>query len=134
MGNKANKMASRELRRRQHGVCDSGRQRLCQGIRVLKGGPALEQLIIYMLMERHHILYSARRLSPECVSFHVCVCAIGDERRGKEGVCEMTCTAVILICSGEVFKLWKRCYYTLPQSRLSNVLFAMPGPDFADGN
>ena len=105
---------------------------------MLKGGLRLEQLIIYMLMGRHHILHSARCLNPVCVFLHVgvCVCAfdIKDECRGKEGVFEMTCTAVILICSGEVFKLWKRCYYTLPQSCLCNVLFAMPGPDFADGN
>lgn len=103
---------------------------------MLKGGPRLEQLIIYMLMGRHHILYSAWCLNPARVCFLtcLCVCVIKDECRGKEGVFEMTCTAVILICSGEVFKLWKRCYYTLPQSRLCNVLFAMPGPDFADGN
>lgn len=124
----------KELLRRQHGVCDSASQRLCQGIRVLKGGPRLEQLIIYMLMGRHHILYSARCRNPLCVSIHVCVCDWGREQGEGKSFFEMTCTAVILICSGEVFKLWKRCYYTLPQSRLCNVLFAMPGPDFAEGN
>lgn len=81
------------MRRRQHGVCDSGSQRLCQGIRVLKGGWRLEQLIIYMLMGRHYILYSVRCLDPVCVFPYmflcVCVCAIKDERRGKkEGVLE----------------------------------------------
>lgn len=128
------------MRRRQHGVCDSGSQRLCQGIRVLKGGWRLEQLIIYMLMGRHYILYSARCLDPVCVFpyMFLCVCVCVRSRMSAGGrrkeFWKMTCTAVILICSGEVFKLWKRCYYTLPQSRLCNVLFAMPGPDFADGN
>lgn len=48
-----------------------------------KGGPRLEQLIIYMLMGRHRILYSARCLNPVCVSLHVCVCVIKDECRGE---------------------------------------------------
>lgn len=64
----------KSMRRRQHGVCDSGSQRLCQGIRVLKGGWRLEQLIIYMLMGRHYILYSARCLDPVCVCFLTCFC------------------------------------------------------------
>ena len=52
---------------------------------MLKGGPRLEQLIIYMLMGRHRIFYSALRLNPVCVSLHVCVCVIKAECRGKEG-------------------------------------------------
>lgn len=79
---------------RQHGVCDSGSQRLCQGIRVLKGGRQLEPLIIYMLMGRHHILYSAWCLNPVCVCvcfltcLCVCICVIKDESWGKEEVFE----------------------------------------------
>lgn len=56
----------------------------------------------------------------------------GMEAGGEEGVSDIS--AAIVICSREVFKLWDRCYYTLPQSRLCNVLFAMPGRDFVDGN
>lgn len=99
---------------------------------MLKGGLQLEQLIIYMLMGRHHILYSALCLKCVCV-FLVCVTSRMNAREGRIFF-ENDMSAMILICSGEVFKLWKRCYYTLPQSRLCNALFAMPGLDFADGN
>lgn len=103
------------------------------GIRVLKGR---RRLIICMLMGRHNSPHSAWRLLCVFVRDQVWVREGGGR---KEGVFflsffKMTCTAVILICSGEVFKLCKRCYYTLSQSCLCNVLFAMPGPDFADGN
>lgn len=96
------------------------------GLRVLTGGLRSGQLIIIMLMGRQRILYSASRLLP--------VRDQGWRPGGKEGVSEDDMWAAILICSGEVFKLWGPCYYTLPQSRLCNALFAMPGLDFADGN
>lgn len=114
---------------------DKASQRLCQGIRVLKGWAAVwaaNYLYVNGTLPDSLFCVSAPAM---CVSQHVCVCVRSrKEFRGKEGVFKMTWTAVILICSEEVFKLWKRCYYTLPQSCLCNVLFAMPGPDFADGN
>lgn len=50
---------------------------------------------------------------------------------GGGGWVDMTCIAMILICSGEVFKLWKRCYYTSPQSLLGVMCyFPCQAPDF----
>lgn len=48
-------------------------KRLCQGISALKGGRRLEQLIIYMLIGRHRILYSAWCLNPVCVCVRACI-------------------------------------------------------------
>lgn len=93
---------------------------------MLTGGLQSGQLIIIMLIGRQRILYSVSRL--------LLVEDQGCGPGGKEGVSGNDMWAAVLIRSGEVFKLWGPCYYTLPQSRLCNALFAMPGLDFADGN
>lgn len=46
-----------------------------RGLGCWREGRRSEQLIIYMLMGRHHILYSARRLNPSvCFLTYLCVC------------------------------------------------------------
>ena len=107
---------------------------------MLKGGRRLGAAnYLYVNGTSPHSLFCTVSQPSVCVC--VCVCfslhVYVIKERGRSFFfffLKMTCATLILICSGEVFKLWKRCYYTLPQSRLRNVLFAMPGPDFADGN